>query len=98
MDERRFRAALDTITATIEGYGEDTVVAALRTVLDRFGYEVVQRDFGPACCAYGEYYEAEGTMPPIHECPSERPDAWVADLAPPARHAVESLLIGRRRL
>ena len=43
MDERRFRAVLEDITATIEDYGEETVIAAFRTVLDRFNYEVVQR-------------------------------------------------------
>ena len=47
MNERRYRAVLDDITATIEDYGEETVVAAFRTVLDRFDYEVVKRDPGP---------------------------------------------------
>lgn len=47
MDERRFRTALDTITDTISEYGEDTIIAAFRVILDRFNYEVVPRDMGP---------------------------------------------------
>ena len=96
MDERRFRAVLEDITATIEDYGEETVIAAFRTVLDRFNYEVVKRDPGP-CCSYAEYYEAEGIMTPIHECPSEAPDAWVSELEPEMHKVVSAMIDGRVR-
>jgi len=94
MDERRFRAALDEITATISDYGEDTIVAAVRVILDPFGYEVVKRDPGPDCCDYGRYYADRGVMYPIHECPSEAPDAWVDDL-PDDERSVVQVLLGR---
>lgn len=97
MNERRFRAVLEDITKTIEDYGEETVIAAFRTALDRFNYEVVKRDPGP-CCAYADYYEAEGIMTPIHECPSEAPDAWIHAMAEGAgKDAALSLLNGRMR-
>lgn len=25
------------------------------------------------CCAYSEFYENEGLMPPVHECPAPTP-------------------------
>jgi hypothetical protein len=96
MDERRFRTALDTITETIADYGEDTIVAAFRVILERFDYEVVKRDPGPDCCDYGRYYADKGIMHPIHECPSERPDAWIDDLSDAGKAVVTQLLGGKR--
>lgn len=26
-----------------------------------------------SCCSYGEFYEDEGLMPPIHDCPAPVP-------------------------
>jgi hypothetical protein len=95
MDERRFRTALDTITETIADYGEDTIVAAFRVILERFDYEVAKRDPGP-CCPYAEYYETEGILTPIHECPSPAPDAWIDDLSDTGKAVVTQLLGGKR--
>ena len=43
-------------------------------------------DPGPCCCPYGDFYEAEGLMVPIHDCPAPPPleepdfDAPLTDL------------------
>lgn len=75
MDERRFRTALDTITETIEGYGEETIFGALGVIADRFGWELAKRDPGPAC-EYDDFYDRIGVMAPLHVCPHDAPDTW----------------------
>lgn len=30
-------------------------------------------DPGPCCCPYGDFYDREGIMVPIHDCPAPAP-------------------------
>lgn len=30
-------------------------------------------DPGPCCCPFADFYESEGLMPPIHDCPAPAP-------------------------
>ena len=51
---------------------EPEMIDFLRRVADLYGYEVTLRDPGP-CCDYGEFYESEGILAPIHTCPKSAP-------------------------
>jgi hypothetical protein len=73
MDERRYRTVLETVDALVKVYGEPTLVAALGTVLEPLGYEVAKKDPGPCCCEFSDFYEQQGIMAPIHDCPAVAP-------------------------
>lgn len=51
-------------------------------------------DPGPCCCEYGDFYDREGIMPPIHDCPAPAPiveDELDAPLTPLEHHLLKSL-------
>jgi hypothetical protein len=52
---------------------DDDMIKFLGRIADLFGYEVTKRDPGPCCCAYGDFYEREGLMAPVHDCPAPEP-------------------------
>lgn len=54
---------------------EDGLFETMRCIAERFGWELTKRDPGPDCL-YCDYYDHEGFMPPIHECPADAPCEW----------------------
>ena len=73
MNERRFRAVLEETAKTIHSYGEEEIFAAFRVIAERFGWELAKKDPGPCCCLFGDWYDAQGIMTPLHECPADAP-------------------------
>jgi hypothetical protein len=51
---------------------EEGLFETIRSIADRFGWELTKRDPGPDC-EYCDTFERDGFMPPIHECPQDAP-------------------------
>ena len=73
MNERHLAVALKVLNEAVKDFDEDTVFAALGIIAERYDWDLTKRDPGPCCCEYNDFYERQGLMTPMHECPSAAP-------------------------